>query len=102
MKKSHSKKSLERMHPADKVIKIINLIEKNHFGNGGAGVRARNRRLARMLAALTEYTDLTVSEAGRTLGMCKDRSFNMQKKWAGMPDEEKDSYLAYLDSKLDA
>ena len=55
-----------------------------------------------MLAALTEYTDLTVSEAGRTLGMCKDRAFNMQKKWAGMPDEEKDSYMAYLDSKLDA
>jgi hypothetical protein len=101
-KKSHSKKTLERMYPAEKVINIMNLIEKKHFGNGGAGVRARNRRLARMLAALTEYTDLTVTEAGRTLGMCKDRAFNMQKKWNGMPDEEKDSYMAYLDSKLEA
>lgn len=102
MKPSHSKFTrrvssdwcnIEVWHPPSTVIRAVQAIELAKFGEGDRGVRALSRMNARAMAALLEFTDLSVINAGRVLGLNRDQAFNARRKWQKAEPEMREMWI---------
>ena len=75
-------------------------MERESFGEGSDGVRAKVRRNARTLAALLEFTDLRVVDVGKLLDVNRDAAWNLRRKWIDLDEEQRQSWLKVVFARL--
>jgi len=91
---------IESNFPPPIVLAACNKIEKESFGEGSEGVRAKNRRNARTLAALLEFTDLRVVDVGRLLNLNRDSAWNLRRKWIDLDEDQRQAWLRIVFARL--
>jgi hypothetical protein len=75
-------------------------LERESFGKGSDGVRAVNRKHARTLAALLEFTDLRVVDVAKLLNLNRDSAWNLRRKWIDLEEEQRQRWLKVVFARL--
>ncbi len=86
--------------PPSIVLAACDKLERESFGEGSDGVRAKVRRNARTLAALLEFTDLRVVDVGKLLDVNRDAAWNLRRKWIDLDEEQRQSWLKVVFARL--
>jgi hypothetical protein len=86
--------------PPSIVLAACHKLERESFGEGSDGVRAKVRRNARTLAALLEFTDLRVVDVGKLLDVNRDAAWNLRRKWIDLDEEQRQSWLKVVFARL--
>jgi hypothetical protein len=86
--------------PPSIVLAACHKLERESFGEGSDGVRAKTRRNARTLAALLEFTDLRVVDVGKLLDVNRDAAWNLRRKWIDLDEEQRQSWLKVVFARL--
>ena len=91
---------IETNFPPSIVLAACDKLERESFGEGSDGVRAKVRRNARTLAALLEFTDLRVVDVGKLLDVNRDAAWNLRRKWIDLDEEQRQSWLKVVFARL--
>jgi len=91
---------IETNFPPSIVLAACHKLERESFGEGSDGVRAKVRRNARTLAALLEFTDLRVVDVGKLLDVNRDAAWNLRRKWIDLDEEQRQSWLKVVFARL--
>ena len=91
---------IETNFPPSIVLAACHKLERESFGEGSDGVRAKVRRNARTLAALLEFTDLRVVDVGKLLDVNRDAAWNLRRKWIDLDEEQRQRWLKVVFSRL--
>lgn len=92
--------NIETNFPPSIVLAVCKQLEYESFGDGTAGVRAVTRKNARTLAALLEFTDMRVIDAGKILNINRDKAWNLRRKWIDLEEEQRQRWLKIVFARL--
>ena len=91
---------IETSYPPSLVLAVCDKAEIDVFSLDAKGSQAINRRNARTIAALIEFTDLRVVDCARLLGIKRDSAWWLRRKWTDLAQEQRSSWLGYIHARL--
>ena len=91
---------IETNYPPSSVLAICDKAEVDVFSLDAKGKQAINRRNARTIAALIEFTDLRVVDCARLVKIKRDGAWWLRRKWTDLPQEQRSSWLGYIHARL--
>ena len=91
---------IETSYPPSIVLAVCDKAEVDVFSLDAKGKQARNRRHARTIAALIEFTDLRIVDCARILEIKRYAAWWLRRKWTDLPQDQRSSWLGYIHARL--
>ncbi len=91
---------IEKSYHPSIVLAVCDKAEIDVFSTESKGKQAENRRNARTIAALIEFTDLRVVDCARILDLKRDGAWWLRRKWTDLPAEQRSGWLGYIYARL--
>ena len=94
--------AISNTYPPKAVLSACAALERLYAGKGERSGRAKTRMNARALAAMVEFTDLSVTDAGAAVGLTVPNTWSLRQRWTLTTSEQRAVWLDEVERVLKA